>query len=139
MSGFKWCGKKIPQLGGGALQVGRGVAEGGGEIDGRMGDGQQDIKILFQFRDFVQGYFTGQSNNRTAFLFCSGGDAIRGFSLQGLFVDTAFTGDNAVAAIKGRFKTGDLQKIFNAADQAGSQDAVEAACGATCSACTREG
>ena len=121
------------------MEVVGGIAEGGGEIDGCVGDGQQDIKIFFQLRDFVQGHFTGQGDDGFVFLFCAGGNAMRSFSLQGLFVDAPFAGDDPVAAIEGCFKTGDLQKIINAADQPCFEDAVEAAGGATRSSCARKG
>jgi hypothetical protein len=44
---------------------------------------------------------------------------MRGFSLQGLFVDTALTGDDPIATIEGLVKTGYLQKIIYTTDELG--------------------
>ena len=101
------------------MEVVGGIAEGGGEIDGCVGDGQQDIKIFFQLRDFVQGHFTGQGDDGFVFLFCAGGNAMRSFSLQGLFVDTTFASDDPVTTIEGLVKTGNLQKIIYTTDELG--------------------
>ena len=106
-------------------EVGGGIGESLGQGQQFLVDRQQQIEILVQLRNLREWQFSGQADDGQAFLFCMAGYSKGTLTLQGLFIDTPFTGDDPIAVVKRFIEFCGLQKMIDPIDQAGAEECVE--------------
>ena len=135
LSAFR--GAAVGPFQGAAFKVGGSAGERFVEAGAGRIDRNELIEPRFQ-KPGIRREMSGQGNDRDAFFFRMRGDTEWGLALESLFVDATFAGDDVAAAIKSFIEAGNLQKIIDAADEAGLKEAVQAAGRATGSAAARD-
>ena len=70
---------------------------------------------------FFCGQLACEADDGDGLLFCTAGDAVWAFTLEGLFVDAPFACNHQLSAIKRFVESRYIQKIIDAMDQSGAE------------------